>query len=253
MSLTETNTAAADFTSATPRADGAGCGRRRTDVAPRPDLYLFVHKGLRACLGDTLARCGRPDCGDSADVARTLAQVRALLALCRAHLDKEERYLHPAMEARRPGSTRQTAGDHASHLQAFADLEAEVRAVEQANGTERVAAALQLYRYLALFVADNLEHMHVEEVENNEVLWATHGDAELLALQQDLVRSIPPDQMAVFLHWMIPAMAPAERALLLSGIKRHAPAEVFATTMGNLKPHLAERDWNKLMAALAGL
>jgi hypothetical protein len=234
------------------RAPGT-VGHRRTDAAPRPDLYLFVHKGLRAFLSDALNRCGRMDASDDSEVAQTLAQVRSLIEICHAHLDKEEEYLHPAMETRRPGSARDTQGDHASHLQAFADIEANVRAVEEATGPERAAAALRLYHHLALFVAENLEHMHVEEIENNEVLWATHTNEELLALQKELVGSIPPAEMAVFMRWMIPAMAPTERAMLLTGIKQSAPAEVFAKTVNGLKPYLAERDWNKLMAALAGL
>lgn len=222
-------------------------------AASRPDLYQFAHKGLRAFLGDTLNRCGRMDTGDSNEVMQTLAQVRELLAICRAHLDKEDQYLHPAMEARRAGSARHAADDHAEHLRSFENLAATVRSVEQANGDERRVAALRLYREIALFVADNLEHMHAEEIENNAVLWATHSDAELLALQQQLVSSIPPAEMALFLRWMIPAMSPMERAALLTGIKLHAPAEAFSATMGSLKPYLAERDWNKLTAALAGL
>jgi hypothetical protein len=223
------------------------------NAAPRPDLYAFVHKGLRTFLSDTLNRCGRMDATDEADVAETLAQVRALVELCRAHLNKEEDYLHRAIEARRAGAARQTIDDHAGHLQAFEDIEADVRAVEQSQGAKRAAAAKRLYRYLALFVAENLEHMHIEETENNEVLWATHTDEELLALQKQLVGSIPPPEMQRFLRWMIPAMAPAERALMLGGMKQNAPGEVFTMTMMGLKPHLGERDWNKLMAALAGL
>lgn len=234
-------------------ADRNGLGRRRTDQTPRPDLYLFVHKGLRAFLSETLNRCGRLDTSDSDDVVQTLAQVRDLIALCRAHLDKEEQFMHPAIEARRPGAARHTAGDHSGHLRAFDELEANVRAVELAIGPERSAAALRLYRYLALFVAENLEHMHAEEIENNETLWATHSDEELLALQQQIVGSIPPNEMSAFLRWMVPAMSPAERAVLLIGIKQAAPAEAFTATLGKLKPHLGERDWNKLMAALAGL
>lgn len=228
-------------------------GRRASDATPRIDLYLFVHKGLRAFLGDTLERCGRMDVADSAEVTDTLAQVRSLIELCRAHLHKEEEFLHPAMEARRPGSAGETRGDHAAQLEAFADIETSVRAVEASSGAQRAAAALGLYHQLALFMAENLEHMHVEETANNEVLWAAYSDEELRALQRELVGAIAPAQMALFLRWMIPAMTPAERALLLIGIKQHAPPGAFSQTVNGLKVHLKERDWNKLMAALAGL
>ena len=226
---------------------------RHAGGAARPDLYLFVHKGLRAFLSDTLHRCGRMDPSDDGDVSETLAQVRGLVEICHGHLRKEEDYMHPALEARRPGAARNTRDDHAAHLQAFEDIEAGVRAVEQTDGAARIAAARHLYRHLALFVADNLEHMHVEETENNEVLWATYTDEELLTLQKRLVSSIPPAEMQAVLRWMVPALAPAERALMLGGIKQNAPGEIFTRTLTGLKPHLAERDWNKLIAALAGL
>lgn len=226
-------------------------GRRAGHAAARPDLYLFVHKGLRAFLSDTLHRCGRMDPSDDGDVAEALAQVRGLVEICRGHLHKEEDYLHPALEARRPGAARRTQDDHAKHLRAFADIEAGVRAVEQAHGAARVAAARDLYRHFALFVAENFEHMHVEETANNEVLWATHTDAELLALQKQIIGSIPPAEMQAALRWMIPAMAPAERALMLGGIKQNAPDAAFTGILAGLKPHLAGRDWDKLTAALA--
>jgi len=222
-------------------------------AAPRPDLYAFVHKGLRAFLSDTLNRCGRMDVDDEADTTEALAQVRALIDLCRAHLEKEEAYMHPAIEARRAGGARRTIDDHAEHLRAFEEIENGVRAVETGHGPARAMAAKHLYHKLARFVADNLEHMHVEETVNNQALWATHTNDELLALHKQLVSSIPPAEMQHFLRWMIPAMSPGERALMLGNMKKSAPTEVFTSTMTGLKPHLADRDWNKLVAALAGL
>jgi hypothetical protein len=56
-------------------------------------------------------------------------------------------------------------------------------------------AALQLYRHPARFVAENFEHMQVEETVHNEALWAHYTDAELKALHDRLRASIPPAEM----------------------------------------------------------
>jgi len=223
------------------------------DAPARLDLYRFVHKGLRAFLHDVLLHVGRMDVDDEAEVKGALAQVRDLLTICRIHLQEENHFIHTALEARRAGAATRVASDHASHEQSFEELELDARAVEDSQSTARAVAATRLYRHLALFVADNFEHMHVEETELNEALWATHSDAELRSIQQALVADIAPEHMTVFQRWMLPAMTPAERAVLLSGIKQHTPGHVFSGILANLKPHLAERDWNKLMAALAGL
>ena len=133
----------------------------------RIDLYAAVHKGLRACMAHVLVEAGRMDTTDAEDTTRTLESVRHLLLLCRSHLEHEDTFLHGAMEARRPGSAAETLGDHAGHKQAFVDIENAVRAVEEAEAHARPFAARRLYALLARFVADNYEHMHVEETHNN--------------------------------------------------------------------------------------
>jgi hypothetical protein len=165
----------------------------------------------------------------------------------------EEQHLHPAMESRRGGSSSRIAADHAGHLEAFDALENAVRALESAHGTSRPAAAIALYRRLALFVADNFEHMHAEETDGNAVLWQTHSDEELQAIEQAIGASVPPAHKALGLRWMAPNLAPQERARLLTKFKRSMPPEAFAAIMASLKPHLDQKNWNKLLADLAGL
>ncbi len=228
---------------------------RRTprEAAPqeRFNIYSNPHKALRVCMGECLAAAGRVDPHDGADVAALAAQVRGLLAFCRTHLDKEEHYVHPAMEARRPGSSSAIADDHREHVDAIARLESGVRALESATARGRAAAATQLYRDLALFMADNLVHMHAEEVDNNEALWAAYSDEELLAVEQRLVASIPPEMLQTALRWMVPAMNPAERAALLRGVRANAPAPAFAAMLAGVEKLLTAGERYKLELALA--
>ncbi len=227
--------------------------RTLPDAPARLDLYRFAHKGLRAFLHDVMLQVGRVDVDDEVEVKESLARVRELLTICRIHLQKENHFIHTALETRRAGAAAQAAEDHAQHERSFEDLEHDAHAVESSQAAARVVAATRLYRRLALFVADNLEHMHVEETELNEALWATHSDEELRHIQQALVAAIAPEHRVVFQRWMVPAMTPAERVALFSDIKQRTPAHVFSGILANVKPHLAERDWNKLIAALAGL
>ena len=68
------------------------------------DMYTLVHKGIRAFMGSTLTAVGRMDANDREETAATLAEVRALAMFLRAHLHHENQFVHPALEARRPGS-----------------------------------------------------------------------------------------------------------------------------------------------------
>jgi hypothetical protein len=219
-------------------------------AAPRHDLYAAVHKGLRSCMGETLAAVGRMDPADATDVAAALGQLRGLLELCSFHLEHENRFLHPALEARSPGASARTGEDHIGHEEAIDELTAEIGAVERAAAGARPAAAHRLYLRLARFVAENLEHMHVEETANNAVLWSCYTDAELLGIERALIGAIPPPKMAAFLRWMIPAMSHDQRVGMLAGMRQGAPAEVFAGVLALAQNRLPARDWEKLATAL---
>ncbi len=73
--------------------------------ALRVDIYRGIHKAVRAFMCDTLTMVGQLDIDDDADVTATVAQVRGLAAFCADHLAHENQFIHPAMEARRPGSS----------------------------------------------------------------------------------------------------------------------------------------------------
>lgn len=218
--------------------------------ASRLDLYVGIHKAMRHFMTDTLHRVGRMDVGDGADLARTLGQFEDLMAACMNHLHHENDFVHTAIEARAPRGSARTADDHVEHIAHIEALRAEARALAQSDAAARPLLALRLYRHLALFVADNFQHMNVEETQNNAALWAHYSDAELMELHQRIVASLPPAENLEVMRWMIPALSPAERAQTLGGMKAGAPAEAFAAVLDVVRPHLDDNAWNQLARAL---
>ena len=112
------------------------------------------------------------------------------------------------------------------------------------------ADALAFYRRLALFVAENLEHMHYEETHNQAALWAVYSDEELIAIEQAIVASLPPAVMGRMLHWLLPANPHAERVAMLAGMKAVAPRPVFESAAMLARQRLTDTDWLKLADAL---
>jgi len=217
-----------------------------TNNANRFDGYLSVHKGLRAFMADVLTTIGRTDASDAAEVAEGMALVRSLLDICRGHLFTENQFLHTAMEARRPGSACVTANDHVQQEEKFEQLESQILAVERTLAAARTSNLLQLYRTLALFVAENFQHMNVEEIDNNETLWSLYTDAELHAIHEEILKSIDPEKMRVFLRWILPYVSPAERAAIVSGMQQSMPEPVFDQFLSGVRQLLSEKDWIKL-------
>lgn len=217
-------------------------------AAPRFDLYAAIHKALRLAMADTLVRAGSLDAADAAKCRDLVAQVRLLAAMCRAHVAKENAYLHPAIEARRPGGSGRIAGEHEEHLVAIDALEA-LAAIFEAAPT--AAAAHRLYRQLAAFVGENLEHMDVEESLHNALLWAAYSDAELIAIHERILASIEPEEMGIVLHWMLPALSPMERAGMLGEMRAKAPPPAFEGVLQLARARLPGAEWQKLSEALA--
>lgn len=219
-------------------------------AAPRVDLYVGIHKALRALMADNLLALGRMDFDDALELARVTQRVLELLELCRSHLQHENDFVHAAMEARAPGSSGQIAHEHEEHVEAIVALANQTTGLLQCEPARRAECTLALYRGLSLFIAHNFEHMHVEETAHNAVLWARFTDAELEEIHGALVASIPPEEMMSFVRWMVPFMNPAERAAMLGDMRAHAPAPAFAVALDLVRPHLSEREWSKLAASL---
>ena len=219
-------------------------------AAPRMDFYTPIHKALRAFMADTLTAVGRMDCGDDLEFAQVTQRVIELMDICRSHLQHENDFKHTAMEARAPGSAGVVAQEHVEHEHHIAHLAASVERLRALPAGARPAAAAQLYRELAGFIAENFLHMNFEETRHNAVLWAHYSDAELMEIHDALVASIPPDEMMLVLRWMVPFLNPAERAGVLQGMRANAPAPVFQAVLDTVRPHLTDREWEKLARAL---
>ncbi|MFO1341265.1 MAG: hemerythrin domain-containing protein [Burkholderiaceae bacterium] len=214
-------------------------------VAPRYDIYAFIHKGLRAFMAHTLVRVGRLDAHDPDELAEVGTELKALLAICRSHLAHENEVLHTAMQARAPGSADKIGHEHVEHLAAIDRLE-QMLALVPGNDE----AGLALYRALGHFVGENFDHMQREETVHNAVLWATHTDAELAAMERHIVANLSPQEAQLSMRWILPHLTPAERAEMLAGVRRDAPAEAFEGLLSLVRPLLGGRDWRKLSHAL---
>lgn len=219
-------------------------------AAPRMDFYAAIHKALRSLMADTLLRAGRLEVFDADEMARTLGQVDGLLHLCTQHLRHENTFIHPALEACRPGSAGRVEAEHEQHLQHIAALRDEVQRLRRGDDASRPLLAQRLYRHLGLFVADNLQHMHVEETAHNALLWAHYSDAELTALHDRLLASVPFDEFLQVARWMLPALNPQERAGLLGDMQAGMPPAAFEAVLAAARPHLDETAWGRLARGL---
>lgn len=217
----------------------------------RFNIYAGIHKAVRAFLCDTLARVARLDIEDRQAIAHTMKQLRDMLGFCSDHIVHEDRFVHPAMERRQPGSSAGTAEEHLHHARTVASLMAAGEALEQGAPEDRPAVWNRLQQELAVFVGENLLHMDIEENANNAVLQACYSDEELMALHHEILAALTPLEMATSTRWILIGSSPAERARLMAGMRADAPPAAFEAMLDLARDSLAPDDWNRLAAALA--
>lgn len=222
---------------------------RGTATAPRFDLYAGIHKGVRLMLADLLGSAGRVDPHDAASVRQLADKVEAAADFCLSHLEHENAFVHPALERAQPGTSQRIATEHLEHERDIEALRVHAQALPGCAAEDRPAACHALYHAISLFAAHNLAHMHLEETEHNAVLWAHLDDAEIMAIQGQIIAHLSPVETAASLGWMLPAMAPAERLGLMGGL-RHAPAPVFGAALALAREKLNDDAWGALARGL---
>jgi hypothetical protein len=217
----------------------------------RYNIYDVIHKALRARLSRTLVAIGQLDVDDEGCVRELAGEVTTTLAIMRGHLHSENDFVHVAMEARAPGSTRRIAEEHLHHEQDILVIEDACGALLAAAPAERAARASRLYVLFEVFLQDNFTHMRYEEDHHNAVLWAAYTDEEILGIEHALVAAIAPEKKALILHSMVPAVPTRERAKLLGGLRAVMPPEVFAGLYASVVALLDAGARQRLEAALA--
>lgn len=228
------------------------CSKKEiSEDAHRFNIYEGIHKAVRAFLCDTLGRVATLDIEDEQAIIHTIRQLRELLVFCSDHIAHEDRFVHPAMERRQPGSSGDTANDHLHHARTMASLMAAGDVLECGTMDEKPLAWRRLHRELAAFVGESLLHMDLEESANNQVLQACYSDEELFALHQEILAALTPKEMALATRWMMLGCSPAERAQAMAGMRADAPPPAFEAMLDVVRASLAPGDWQKLAVALA--
>ncbi len=190
------------------------------------DLYYAVHKGIRLANARMLIALGQTDASDDSSVIRTLGALAAHLELSLQHLTHENDRIHSVVEARVPGGSDHQGEDHDHHLKAFADLRRMAEDVAAA-GVDRAVKLRRLYQRFALFMADDLTHMHEEETELMPLITAHFSPEEIDGIEHSIVANIPPAKMAGFGKFMLGAASRSERIAMVTGMRQAMPQEAF--------------------------
>ena len=215
------------------------------------DLYKDIHKGIRAELfGVTLAAGSLSPTADD-DRAGLATRIGDLVHLLVSHAEHEDAHMQDLLVAHVPRLAHRIEEEHVALEARMLDLTNLATAAAEARDGDPARRRLHaLYLELASFSSDYLAHQDVEERLVMPALSAAVPVEVLLARNDAIVSSIPPQEMAQSLSIMLPAMNVDDRTELLGGMQAGAPPEVFAGVVGLARTVLAPQDFATLSSRL---
>jgi hypothetical protein len=136
----------------------------------------------------------------------------------------------------------QVHDDHQVFDTGFAGLVGLAQDAAEAGAADRRRLGHLLYLELSAFTSSYLTHQVLEERVIMPALEQALGVDAVIGLHVAIISSIPPDEMARSLSFMLPAMNLDDRADLLGGFRATAPPEAFADVMNLAGSVLAPAD-----------
>jgi hypothetical protein len=213
---------------------------------PAVDLYRDIHKGIRAELFAVTSTAGHADPSDRCDRAALADHVTSVAAVLESHAEHEDAALDPVLERHLPDLASTINNDHERLEAMFSSIVDLAVSVVDADAGEHRRLMQLLHLDLARFTGSYLEHIDLEERTVMQRLPQLIGVDEVAAIHGAIISSIPPDEMARSLAFMLPAMNIDDRAELLGGMRMAAPPEAFEATMGLARSVLRPADFQSL-------
>ena len=167
--------------------------------------------------------------------------------LLNLHRHSEEEDVLPALEAKLSGSTQDNVEEHEA-------LEKTVEQISDFVGRLTVEASpvegVEFSSMLNGFHAKYLDHMAMEESKMNPLIWKHFTDEELMGMHGAIMAKLAPDQIVLWFKYIVPALNPMERNIILSGLKANAPEEFFDQVLSVIREEMPTGSFDAMAAAL---
>lgn len=215
---------------------------------PRMNLYGFPHKGLRNAISQLSQSAGNTDCSDQNSLSslKTLAdEVFTLLGL---HAHSEETVVLPALEIKMPDSTAENIAEHAQLESEIESMKQELNAISCDSPPNLLS---NFYASVTNFHSKYLAHMAMEESKMNTLIWENFTDADLMEQHGQIMSALTPEQIMMWFKYIVPALNPFERTIIMGGFKANAPTPFFDSVLTMLSDFLQQNEHQQLSIALS--
>ena len=217
----------------------------------RYDIFLLIHKGLRAALYQTALQLQQTDFTELEETEEALNKVKEIVMLFDGHAHKEDRFILPAVNSFEPSVVATFEAEHAKDEALGRQLHICIENVEKADSLlEQLIAGRELTEAFVSFTVFNLQHMAREEDILNRILWRYYSDDEIKAIGRELAKSVEPWIQDFYATWMLRGVSNNEAAGWMQAVEKGMPEIVFQTLLRKAEQELPAARFRKVTEAL---
>jgi hypothetical protein len=218
----------------------------------RFNIFNQVHKALRAMLYDTSLTLQQTFFGDTEDAETALEKVRIAVDVFDKHAAHEDHFVLPAIRQYEPSLVDAFEQEHEKDHELAARLRGWISVYHHAIKMEvKKETGHAIHTAFVEFMIFNLEHMAKEETVLNKVLWRYYSDAEIMAINRQIIASVSPEEMGAMSGWMMRGMSNHEISGWLKAVEKNAPEPVFTQLFGMAERELPDDRFRKVLENLA--
>lgn len=212
-----------------------------------PEIYTYVHKGLRSLVSQFLYEAGSTDWTDASAVDRVQGKWQIALRLLHSHHHSESDFIHPLLAKVVPGGHRTFEAEHNAQAIVLDDLDAHLRRLSsgQHSAEKQQEVGLEFYLGVAAFYGEYILHLHREEEWAQRAMKDMSAPEEVRAALGQLLASMPLEEANLYLPYMIPAMNLPDCESFMYEVKAVAP-EMFSFLTDMMRQHRSAEDWAML-------
>ena len=208
----------------------------------RYNIFNMIHKALRGKLYDTALTLQQTWFADTADAAAAFEKVNEVIEAFEKHGHHEDTILMPFIEQFQSSTIASFEKEHVDdrimghNLKHLQNIYLAAQSKE-----ERIIAGSAITKAFIDYMIFNLQHMQREEIELNRLLWDHYSDDEILKINEQIIASIPPEEMATSAQWFMQAINSEEAKNWLIAVKQTAPEHIFASLFELTETAIPER------------
>ena len=217
----------------------------------RYNIFYKIHKGLRVMLYETATGLQLTDFNAEHEAETAMKSITAVVDMFDKHAHLEDTLVFPAIAQYEESVVDVFSQEHVLDHELTEKLRTFVlmfNSLETDVEKKQMGSAIR--KAFVEFLVFNLNHMAKEEDILNNLLWHYLSDAEIIAIEHNIVSRQSPAESAAGMKWMLRGLSNEEIISWMKGIQKNAPEFVFNNLFELAEKELPATRFRKVVEGL---